>query len=52
MSILDILEYETIDGKQYNKKMKEERTLEIVIYNDQTSLHRIKQKIICIHVKK
>lgn len=39
------VEYEEVDGKQYNKKTKEERTTESIIHSEQTSLTRTKQKI-------
>lgn len=38
-------QYETIDGKQYNKVTKEERTPESILHSEQASLYRTKQKI-------
>lgn len=39
------VEYEEIDGKQYNKETREERTQESIVHSEQTSLKRTRQKI-------
>lgn len=44
-NVTQVVRYEEVDGKQYNKVTKEERTIESIVHAEHASLYRTRQKI-------